>query len=314
MSTVEYNKIVNILGKEDIHFDVIGSPQKEYTVGSIFNPIPNGFYFLVESADLGKEAKGSLVLTNTNDVQLPKNTVSLLVEENPQLVFYKVLSTIFGETSTGCISDLAVVSKEADIGENVQIDPFAVVGNCVLEDNVIVKSHAVIRDNSIVKEKTVINEHSSIGASGIAWIWDEDKKEKVVQPQLGGVIIEKQCIIGAHAVLVRGSLSEYTKIGKHTLIAPGARIGHGTIIGPYAHLANDVVTGGNTCIGAHCFIGSGTVFRPKVKIADQTIVGAGAVVIKNIQEKGKTLMGVPAEAYPTKNNPSGMPSPFSVNQ
>jgi UDP-3-O-[3-hydroxymyristoyl] glucosamine N-acyltransferase len=188
-------------------------------------------------------------------------------------------------------------------------------GDCAIGDNTIIGSHTVVRENTTIGDEVIIGEHSSIGASGMAWTWGEDSEEKIIQPQLGGVIIEDKCRLGAHSVLVRGSLTEKTFIGKGTLIAPGVRAGHGTQIGAHSHLANNVTTGGNTEIGKYCFVGSSAVFRPKVRVADYTIVGAGAVVVKDTTQQGLTLMGVPAKEYPTKDNPSGMPKPpYKTNE
>ena len=117
-----------------------------------------------------------------------------------------------------------------------------------------------------LEEGVRVESGSVIGACGVAWTWNEEETEKVIQPQIGGVHVGAHSFLGAHTVVVRGSINEKTSIGHHSLLAPGSRIGHGTQIGNFVHFENNVITGGNTRIADYCFIGSSAVFRPKVKL------------------------------------------------
>ena len=180
---------------------------------------------------------------------------------------------------------------------------------CTIGDHTIIRSFTRLYQNTWLGKHVEIESNCTIGTTGVAWIWNEDQDKKIVLPQLGNVVIEDHCFIGANSSIVRGSLNEASHIAQNVLMAPGCRIGHGTRIGAFTHFANNVTTGGNTKIGAYCFIGSAATFRPKVKIANHTIVGAGSVVIKNQINQGMTLIGVPAKCFPTKKNPAGMPKP-----
>lgn len=312
--SVKKDVIIEAIEELGIDYELKGETQSTYRPASLFNPIPGGLYFLVEGVD-SFQAENSLVITNTTQVDCPSNNAFIIVERDPQVVFYKMLDKLFGRKSTGEICDTSRIKEDTNLGNNVQINSFCVVkSNCSIGRGTIIGSNTVIHENTTIGGDVIIGENSSIGASGMAWTWSDNGEEKVVQPQLGGVVIEDKCRLGAQSVVVRGSLSERTVVGERTLIAPGVRLGHGTQIGAYTHLANDVVTGGNTKIGEYCFVGSSVTFRPKVRIADKTIVGAGAVVVKNTTTEGLTLMGVPAEEFETKENPSGMPNPRSSNQ
>ncbi|MEO1263486.1 MAG: DapH/DapD/GlmU-related protein [Bacteroidota bacterium] len=218
--------------------------------------------------------------------------------------------SIPGNNSNGVISKNAIIGENVELGKNVQIDPFVIVeANSIIGDNSIIRSFTRIYSNTQIGNQVEIESNCTVGTTGVAWTWNKDQTKKIVLPQLGRVVIEDNCFIGANSSIVRGSLSEATHIEKNILMAPGCRIGHGTVIGAFTHFANNIATGGNTQIGRYCFIGSGATFRPKVQIAARTIVGSGSVVIKNQIEEGMTLMGVPAKAYPTKGQPTGMPKP-----
>ncbi len=280
---------------------------KEFIIASIFEIISNGFYYFV-GEELPKTVKDSLILTNKDVKNNMNNNYILKIDAEPQMVYYKLMNSMFAEKSNGVIKESVIIHPEAKIGKNVQIDDYCIIKKCIIEDNVIIKSHCVIEDNTVIKKNTIIENFSNIGARGMAWVWDGDKEdEKIILPQLGGVIIEENCILGANSIIVRGSLNENTIIGKGTIMAPGCKIGHGTKIGKLVHFANNIATGGNTIIGDYSFIGSGAITRPKVKLHNHTIVGAGAVVVKNTTQQHQTLAGVPAKIIKSKNNPSGIP-------
>ena len=304
---ITFQQIESYLQENSIGYAFTGKPKDSYTVASVFSPINNGFYFFTGNKH-ALTIENSLILTST-DLTDEKNLV-LKIDGEPQRTYYKILNHYFSQESTGKIATTAVVHPEAEIGKNVQIDDFCVIEKCVIGDNSIIGSHTKIHDKSVISNDVKIESSSVIGTGGLAWVWNEDGTERIVQPQLGGVSIGPNCFLGANTVIVRGSLNEETEIGKHTLIAPGARIGHGTHIGDYVHFANNVVTGGNTRIGSYSFVGSAAVFRPRTKVHPRSIVGAGAVVVKDTSGEGYTLVGIPAKQVESKDTPSGMPKPI----
>lgn len=302
---ITYKQIINFLKNEKIGFSIKGTFFESYQICSIFQPETNGFYFF-EGKELNLELRNSLILCSEN-LKIEHTNGLILIDQRSQMVFYEILNSLFEEKSSGVISEFAIIDDKAIIGENVQIDPFVIIGQCEIGENTIIRSHTKIHDNSTIGTNVTIESNCTIGATGTAWTW-KNVREKVRQPQLGGVIIENNCFIGANSVIVRGSLNENSLIGKNSLIAPGARIGHGTQIGKNVHFANNVVTGGNTKIDDFCFIGSSVTFRPKVKIHQFTVVGAGAVVVKDSTKSKQLLIGVPAEEKEIEGNLKGMPN------
>ena len=312
MKRINLDQIKEVLGKNNIEYSCSFNGKSEYTVASLFSPVKNGFYFYNGLGAFDINIERSLILAKKQSTLIDYrcNQFIELPFDEPQEIYYLILNSIFPRLSTGIIRNSSVISKDCLLGDNVQIDDF-----CVIEDNVIIKdgvtigSHCKIHSDTIIEENTIIECGSVIGTQGVAWTWNSDQTEKITQPQLGGVIIEKNSFLGAGTIIVRGSLNENTIVGENCLMAPGSRIGHGTIIGKFVHFANNVVTGGNTCIGDYSFIGSAAVFRPKVNVHPKTIIGAGSVIVKNTSKSGLTLMGVPAKEYNTSSSPSGMPKP-----
>ncbi len=299
-------QIVDYLESNKIEYLLTKSTQKEYEIATFYKPVNNGFYYFLGSKDdFVFSKKNSLIITSTK-ISVTNNS-TIIIKENPKEIFYKMISFYFNKKPTGIIAKTAIISPNAKIGTNVQIDDFCIIGDCKIEANTIIGPYTRIHNNTHIEKNVTIETNSDIGARGVGWIWSENQDKRIVQPQLGGVHIKKNSFLGSNTIIVRGASNESSIIGESTLIAPGCRLGHGTIIGDFVHLANNVITGGYTKIGNYCFIGSNTTFRPAVKIHDFSIVGAGALVIKNTTKKYKTLMGVPAKEFTTKEKPKGMP-------
>ncbi len=317
---ISHSRIIDFLKGNDIKFEEITASnfavEQEYTFASTKNPIAKGFYFISkEYLATAKNVSESIILTDgeKSDIKDIKN--SYILVENPQLVHYKLAALFTNQNKMG-IHETAIISKEAKISQTAYIGPFCIIENCEIGDSVQLISNVTIRDNVIIKENTIIEGNSVIGARGMAWIWDTDGK-RIIQPQTGGVIIGANCIIGTDISIVRGSLSENTKVGDHTIIAHGTKIGHGSNIGNHVHIANNVSLAGNAQIGDRTFLGSACVVSSNVNIAANCIVGAGAVVSKSVAVEYATLAGVPAKIIKTENykdKPKGAPKPFLNNK
>lgn len=311
MKVISSNELLSFLEDANIEFYLSGKIAEFYTIASIFETINKGLYYFVGDKFPRGISNSLILVSRDNHVQIGSN-VAIYLSHDPKLVYYKFLSNKFQSISNGEISPHSIIDPNAKIGENVQIDPFSVIGNVRIGDNCIIRSHNYLHDNVVLGENVIIEQNCTIGATGVAWMWNQDESCKVVQPQLGGVEIGNNSFLGSNTIVVRGSLSEKTKIGTNTLIAPGCRFGHGSVIGNFVHIANSVVTGGNASMGDYTFLGSAAVLMPKVRIHDYTIVGAGAVVVKNTTKVGLTLVGVPAKERTTASTPSGMPKPKTI--
>lgn len=160
-----------------------------------------------------------------------------------------------------------------------------------------------IGNNVIIEEGAVLNR------DGIGYVWGLDGK-RWMMPQIGGLFIGSNCLIGANSVIMRGAL-EHTNIGDGTIINPCASVGHGCQIGDYCFVGNSAVLCGGVEIGEYCWIGVGAVINPQVKLGNQVVVGSGAVVTKSFKEDGIIIHGNPAKfirRHKKGEKLSGMPA------
>lgn len=285
------------------------SLEQEFTPASIKKIIEAGLYFIVDGTNQSyQQIRNSVILTNQS-IPAVNNNIHLVVSE-PQLVHYKLIAFL-EELPLAGIHPTAIVSESASVHPTAYIGPYCCVGEAIISENVCLHEHVVIKDFVSIGKGTVIDAGTSIGVRGMAWIWDGDGN-RIMQPQLGGVIIGERCTIGSNISIVRGSLSESTVIGDGTVIAHGSMIGHGAQIGQLVHFANNVSIAGNARIGNRVFLGSSCVISSNVAIEEGCIVGAGSVVTKSFIEKNVTIVGVPAQVLKRDNfnsKPNGAPKP-----
>jgi sugar O-acyltransferase (sialic acid O-acetyltransferase NeuD family) len=133
-------------------------------------------------------------------------------------------------------------------------------------------------------------------------IVNADVREKLSQLNLKWhTAIHPSSVISPSVVIKEGTvvmpkvvINARTKIGKHCIINTGAIVEHDNTIGNFSHISVRANLGGTTTIGKKVWIGIGSTIKNNINICDGTIVGAGAVVVKDIYERG-TYVGVPAK-------------------
>lgn len=275
---------------------------------SIMNIQPNGIFYAIGTLAGAINFHGSIILTDVNLAPPPECVVIRLAK--PQLAFYRLMNRLVKDHE----KVIPGIHPTVVIGANTNIHPSASIGpHCHLEDceigaNVVLKPNVTVMAGSIIEENVTVDAQSVIGAQGVAWVYDADREERVMQPQIGYSHVGRGTFLGAGTIIVRGSVNETTSIGQNCFVAPGVRIGHGCQIGNDCHFANNIAIGGNTRIGDGCFLGVSCSIRPQIKLADFTVVAAGAVVVKDCIKEHRLLMGVPAtEHEKEKQKLSGVP-------
>lgn len=96
------------------------------------------------------------------------------------------------------------------------------------------------------------------------------------------------------SIMANTCINSSAKIGKHCIINTASIVEHDNQINNYVHLSPNVTSCGTVTIGELTHIGAGTTIKNNINITAECIIGAGAVVVKEIEEKG-TYVGVPAK-------------------
>ena len=107
-------------------------------------------------------------------------------------------------------------------------------------------------------------------------------------------VIADDVSIGNGTVIMAGSvINSGSIIGQGAIINTCASVDHDNFISDYVHISVGTHLAGNVSVGERSWIGISAAVSNNISIASEVVVGAGAVVVKDIEEKG-TYAGVPA--------------------
>lgn len=198
------------------------------------------------------------------------------------------------------IHPTAQVSAKAHIGAFAVIEAYAVVG-----DDSIIFPHVYVGPYCQVGARCQIGPHVSIGADGFGFTTDKTFTHHKI-PQIGKVIIEDDCELGAFCAVDRATLTE-TRIKKGSKFDNFCHIAHNVQVGENAMVAAGFIVAGSTIIGKNLMTSGGVHALGHLKIADNVILSARAGVLQDVDQSGmyggyplephresvKTLMTIP---------------------
>jgi UDP-N-acetylglucosamine acyltransferase len=173
------------------------------------------------------------------------------------------------------IHPLALVEPGAQIGNNVQVEAFAVVkGSVILEDHVKVMSHAYIDGNTTIGEGTVIYPFASIGTKA------QDLKFRGEKTY---VKIGKNCEIREY-VTINSSCQEGStvKVGNNCLIMAYCHVAHNCEVGNNVIMSNNATLAGHVIVEDFAIIGGMTPIHQFTRIGRYAFVGGMSRVTHDI--------------------------------
>jgi len=219
------------------------------------------------------------------------------------------------ELSFRGISPGAYVADSAQIGQGVTIYPGAFVGEGVqIGDRVTIHPHCSIMDGSSIGCDTTIfpnvtlYEASQIGArviihssaviGGYGFGYTCRDNHHVLAPQLGRVIVEDDCEIGACSTIDRGTYDD-TVIGRGTKIDNLVQIGHNCRIGKHNLIVSQVGIAGSSVTGDYVILAGQVGIGDHVQIGDRAVLLAQSGVHTDIPGN-ETWIGSPAAPAKTQ--------------
>lgn len=207
------------------------------------------------------------------------------------------------------ISPLAHVSPKARLGSNVDVHPFATIGDDVeigdgstihsgahvmagskLGPHVTVFPGAVLYENTRVGARSTIHASVVLGAHGFGYAHVDGHYK--LGAQLGHVEIGEDVDIGAGTTIDRGTYGA-TVIGEGTKIDNLVQIGHNCRIGRHNMLCAQVGIAGSTTTGDYVVMGGQAGVRDHVHIGERAHLSAMAGVINDVPAN-MAVAGIPS--------------------
>jgi len=152
-----------------------------------------------------------------------------------------------------------------------------------------------IYDGSIIGSRVVIHSGTVIGSDGFSFVPDEEGRQ-VKLLQLGWVLIEDDCEIGANCAIDRGGFSP-TVLRRGVKIDNLIQVGHNTEIGEDTVVAALTGFSGGTRVGRQCVIPGQVRTNQHISVGDSAVITARTGVTKSVKP-GATMGGMmPAQDY-----------------
>ncbi|AJP43136.1 MAG TPA: acyl-ACP--UDP-N-acetylglucosamine O-acyltransferase [Alteromonas australica] len=174
------------------------------------------------------------------------------------------------------IHPTAVISENANIGDNVTIGPFCVVDdNVTIGDGCILKSHVVVRGPTRIGKNNKFFQFSSIG---------EDCQDKKYAGEPTELVIGDDNEFREGVTVHRGTIQDnsITIIGSRCLLMANAHVAHDCVLGDDIILANNVAVAGHVHIDDFVIVGGAVGIHQFCKIGAHAFLGAGGIILRDV--------------------------------
>ena len=253
-------------------------------------------------------SKAGVMVLSHDDPKLDGRPVIRV--ENPRAAFAALLELFRApEEIERVISSLAYIAPTAKIGNNVAVQPFAVIEDgAEIGDGSIIYPHVyvgkrvkigtdcivypsvTIREDCVLGNRVILQAGSVIGGDGFGYVTQNGKHSKVLQT--GNVVLQDDVEIGNNTCIDRATVDS-TIVGKGTKIDNLVHLGHNDILGENCLVVAHVGISGSVTVGNNVtFAGQvGTVGH--ITIGDNCVFGGKTGITNNIPANS-FMAGFPA--------------------
>ena len=174
----------------------------------------------------------------------------------------------------------AIVDGSAQLGEDVEIGPYAVVGAGVqLGPSCTLHAHAVVLGPTVLGRENVIHPFAVLG--GAAQL--KRRKEGAGSPMT--LTVGDRNVFREHVTIHRaGGEGEVagTRVGSDNLFMVGAHVAHDAVVGSHVTLANGVQLAGHAVVEDYATFGGLSGVAQFVRVGESAFVAAGAMCERDV--------------------------------
>jgi len=173
------------------------------------------------------------------------------------------------------ISKLAHIHPNAQIGENVSIDPFTVI-----HDDVVIGDGTHVMSNVTVFSSSRIGKNCKIFPGAVIGAVPQDLKYKgeYTLAEIGDNTTIRECV-----TIHRGTTDKNTtKVGNNCLIMAYAHVAHDCIVGNNVILANSVQLAGHVTVDDFAIIGGMSAAHQFTHVGRHTYIAGMSAIRKDV--------------------------------
>jgi len=169
----------------------------------------------------------------------------------------------------------AIVSKQAQIGAQVEIGPF-----CIVESDTYIGDRTKLVAHVTIKKGTVIGSENTICEGAVLGGLPQHTRPP---ERIGGLRIGDRNSIREHVTIHRAMHEGHdTTIGDDCLIMVGAHVAHDGTIGSRVILTNGVMLGGHVQVGDRACLGGNAAVHQFCRIGRLAMVGGCTKVVQDL--------------------------------
>jgi len=170
----------------------------------------------------------------------------------------------------------AVVHSGAKLAPDVEIGPFAVIGEHVeIDSGTSIGSHTVIAGHTRIGKGNRIFHHSVLGEA------PQDKKYagEPTRLEIGdGNTIREFCTFNTGTAQDVGT----TRLGDDNWVMAYVHLAHDSQVGSHTILANMVTLAGHVSIEDHVILGGGTMVHQFCRVGVHAFTAGGSIVLRDV--------------------------------
>ena len=187
------------------------------------------------------------------------------------------------------IHPTAIIDAGAEIGDDVDIGAFAIVGeNCRIGDGCVVAARATLERNVILGQGVKV---------GIGSVLGGDPQDLKFKGEHTTVEIGEGTTIREYTTINRGTTQSYkTTVGKNCFIMSYVHLAHDCHVGDGVILVNSVQLAGHVTVGDKAIIAGQSAAHQFVKIGQYSFVGGCSRISQDVPPYIKAV-GNPIKLY-----------------
>lgn len=186
------------------------------------------------------------------------------------------------------IHQTALVDGRARIDSDVEIGPFAVVeGDVEIGSSCHIGAHAVLKNGLRLGRRVQVYEGAVLGG---------DPQDLKYQGGRSYAVVEDDCIIREFSTIHKSTRPEgVTRVGRGSFLMGYGHVAHDCDIGEEVIVASYAALAGHIHIGRRAFVSGGSVIHQFSRIGELSMIGGGSKVNLDVPPFF-TVDGVPARA------------------
>ncbi len=181
------------------------------------------------------------------------------------------------------IHPTAIVSSRAELGKNVSVGAYAIIGDeVVLDDDVEIASHVVIQGPSTIGRATRVFPFACLGEP------PQDLKFKGERTTL---VVGERNTIREYVTMNRGTAGGggVTSVGHDNLFMTQAHVAHDCHFGSDNVMANCATLAGHVDVADHITIGAFSGVHQYCRVGNYAFIGGYSVVVKDALPYAQTV-------------------------